>query len=286
MKCVTYNVQYGNGADGVFDLDRIIRELQEADIIALQEVERFWPHGGNMDQVAFFRKSYPGHYCVYGPGVDLHLPGALPGDDRRRQFGNLILSRYPVLSVRNHLLPKRGSIGPMSIQRSALEATVRVNGMPLRIYSIHLTHLSAQTRMPQISRILQLHRDALHEGFPVSCDYESFNITDELFDAAVAEQALMFGDFNFGPDSKEYEAIVGPVSDYGGHITSHDGFVDAWCQAGGEKMGGATSDVQGVPTRMDYCFVSASLRDRIVSCSVDDSARGSDHLPVRLEIDL
>ncbi len=286
MKCVTYNIQYGNGPDGVFDLPRIVREIQGADIIALQEVERFWPRSNDMDQVDFFQGNCPDHYCVYGPGVDVHLPGTPPGDARRRQFGNLILSRYPVLYMRNHLLPKRGSIGPLSIQRSALEATVRVNGIPLRIYSIHLTHLSAQTRMPQIARILQLHRDALHEGFPISCDHGSFDITDELFDAAVAEQALMFGDFNFGPDSKEYEAIVGPVSDYGGHITSHDGFVDAWCQAGGKKMDGATSDVQGVPARMDYCFVSASLRDRIVSCSVDNNARGSDHLPVWLEIDL
>ena len=32
----------GLGADNVYDLDRICREISEADIIALQEVDRYW----------------------------------------------------------------------------------------------------------------------------------------------------------------------------------------------------------------------------------------------------
>lgn len=52
MKLVTYNIQFGKGLDGRVDLDRIADEIRGADIIALQEVERFWPRSGNTDQVA------------------------------------------------------------------------------------------------------------------------------------------------------------------------------------------------------------------------------------------
>ena len=286
MKCVTYNIQYGKGRDGVFDLDRITREISGADVIALQEIACFWKHGGNQDQVAFFREQFSDHFCVYGPGIDLHIAGSKPLENKRHQFGNMILSKYPIEYTRNHLLPKRSSIGPLSLQRSALEATVRVNGLPLRIYSIHLTHLSAQTRLPQIDRILQLHRDAVYEGFPISGDIKGLDFDVELPEQTVAEHALLLGDFNFTPDGPEYEVIVGPICDYGGHITSNDGFVDAWCHSGGDKLAGATADIHGRPARLDYCFVSALLRNKIISCQTDTTATGSDHLPVWLELDI
>jgi len=37
MKIVTYNIQYGRGKDGRFDLERIAEEIGGADLIALQE---------------------------------------------------------------------------------------------------------------------------------------------------------------------------------------------------------------------------------------------------------
>ena len=39
MRLASYNIQYGKGKDDRFDLDRIVTELGEADLIALQEVE-------------------------------------------------------------------------------------------------------------------------------------------------------------------------------------------------------------------------------------------------------
>jgi len=52
MKLVSYNIQYGKGKDGRFDLGRIAAVLQDADVIALQEVERHWPRSGDQDQPA------------------------------------------------------------------------------------------------------------------------------------------------------------------------------------------------------------------------------------------
>ena len=91
---------------------------------------------------------------------------------------------------------------------------------------------------------------------------------------------MFLGDFNMQPDSEEYERIVGPMSPYGGRVTNPEGFVDAWVEAGHPIDAGATAEVKGRPARLDYCFVSAALRDRIRSARVDSGAAGSDHQPV------
>ena len=51
MKIVTYNIQFGRGRDGKVDLGRIIDAVRGADVIALQEVDRFWARSHMMDQV-------------------------------------------------------------------------------------------------------------------------------------------------------------------------------------------------------------------------------------------
>ncbi|MCY4150154.1 MAG: endonuclease/exonuclease/phosphatase family protein [Gammaproteobacteria bacterium] len=285
MRIVTYNIQYGFGKDGRFDLERIAQEINGADIIALQEVERFWTRSRNTDQMAFFAECFPDHYSVYGAGVDLHIQDSTPKENRRRQFGNMILSRYPIVYARNHLLPKRSSIGQaLSIQRTALEATLLIDGMPIRIYSVHLTHLSRQIRKKQINRILKIHRDAVDEGFPLSFENSGFNLEMDVQDRPVADKAILLGDFNFAPDQPEYEMIVGPLCDYGGHVISENGFVDAWTHVGKDLMSGPTAHTLTDYVRMDYCFVNSMLRNRIKSCWVNDGARGSDHLPVWLEL--
>ena len=286
MKITTYNIQYGKGKDHKVNIERIISEIKGADIIALQEVDRFWPRTDYADQAKQVASALPDFHWVYGAGVDLHadnFPGANKGN--RRQFGNMILSRYPIISSRHHLLPKYGSVEALSIQRSALEATISYGNHHFRFYSIHLTHLSPQTRLPQIKRLLEIHRDAIHEGSPVSGNLKGFDWADGVSDQNVPADAIIMGDFNCQPDSDEYLEIAGPVSDYGGHINSPAGFVDAWTQCGHEKTAGATSDVKGKPARLDYCFVSTSLRQHIKNCSIDDKAQGSDHQPVRVELD-
>ena len=286
MKCVSYNIQYCKGRDNKISIPRIISEVEGADIIALQEIDRFWPRTGDIDQLLEISSYFSDYYWVFGAGIDLHIEGELPRDNKRRQFGNVILSRSPIIASRHHLLPKYGSTGPLSIQRSAIEATIQCENQMLRIYSVHLTHLSSQTRLPQIDRLLEIHQDARIEGAPVCGDLTGMDWQEGILTQNVPEHAIIMGDFNCQPDSPEYECIVGPVSDYGGHISNPMGFVDAWCETGHDKMSGATSDVNDIPARLDYCFVSAALRHNITQCHVNESAAGSDHLPLWTELDL
>ena len=77
----------------------------------------------------------------------------------------MLLSRTPLLTVRHHLLPKYGSLGlPMSLQRSVLEGVIAVRGGHVRVYSVHLTHLSSATRLPQVEALLRIHANAVREG--------------------------------------------------------------------------------------------------------------------------
>jgi len=227
-------------------------------------------------------------HWVYGPGIDLALraPPAGLAAGSRRQFGNMLLARTPLLWSRNHLLPKYASSGPMSLQRTALEAVIATARGAVRVYSVHLTHLSPQTRLPQIERVLQIHRDACLEGAPIACGDIGEEWVDEGLPEAMPRDAVVLGDFNMEPGSREYERMVGPASPYGGRLANPEGFVDAWTVAGHAESSGVTADIRGRPVRLDYCFVSTPLARCVREARIDETASGSDHQPVWVELDL
>jgi endonuclease/exonuclease/phosphatase family metal-dependent hydrolase len=149
MRIVSYNIQYGTGKDGRIDLARIAGDIGDADVIALQEVERHFSGTGDTDQPSALAALFPDHYWIYGAGVD--MDAATPeARGRRRQFGNMLLSRWPVLSSRNHLLPKIAYVELLALQRSALEGVIETPLGALRFYSVHLGHVGAAERAAQI----------------------------------------------------------------------------------------------------------------------------------------
>ena len=127
MRLVTYNIQYSLGQDGRFDLARVVRAVEGADIIALQEVERFWPRSGLADQPAEIGLLLPDYHWVYGPAFDVdgsERTGEGTLLNRRRQFGPMLLSRTPILSSRLHLLPKMGALEGFNMDTGALEGVI------------------------------------------------------------------------------------------------------------------------------------------------------------------
>jgi len=289
MKLVSYNIQYGRGKDGRFDLERIAQEVSGADIIALQEVERFWKRSGMVDQPRELQRLLDGYHAVYGPGLD--LDASYPDDSgrlvqRRRQFGNMLLSRVPILQSRVHLLPKFGSVGSaMSLQRCAVEGVIAFASQALRVYSVHLTHLATETRLPQIEALLSIHRRAVEEGPAINGSGSGGEWEEDGLPRAMPRHAILLGDFNFEPDAQEYSRFVGPMSCYGGRVNNPDGFVDGWVAAGHDESEGVTADIQGRPVRLDYAFVSTALAGAIGGCRIDGDAQGSDHQPLWIDLD-
>ena len=279
MIFVSYNIQWGTGKDGRVDLARIAGEIGAADVIALQEVDRFWSRSEMGDQAAEFGALFPGHHWVYGPAMDLD-GSTREGDgrllNRRRQFGNMLLARAPILSTRNHMLPKMALEAALSLQRAALEAVIAAPSGPLRVYSVHLNHSSAEERLRQIARLRQIVAGAPCEGGAWSGrDYHPVWEEDGP-QPPMPARALLFGDFNLTPGSQEHAALR----------NGDDGLVDAWLALGHGEGPGWTCHEELGGKRIDYAFVTPELKDRLRAMSVDHAAQGSDHQPIRIEIDL
>lgn len=287
MKIVTYNIQYGLGQDGQYDLSRIAQAVEGADVIALQEVDRHWLRSGCVDQPAEISACLPGYYWVYGANLDMDASFRDADNtlvNRRRQFGTMLLSRTPIVSSRNFPLPKIGLADNHSLQQGALEAVINTPRGPLRFYSIHLSHLCRETRLPQVSAILDIHRRATEEG-GAWCgghpDPASGWTEGEM--PPMPAEAILLGDFNCEANSPEFAAFAGPVAGKYGRLRRLGYFVDAWDAAGNAPDAGTT--IYDETARIDHCFVSTGLHPSVKRVWIDDTAIGSDHFPLWIDLE-
>ena len=287
MRVVSYNIQYGTGKDGRVDLARIAAEIADdsdgADIIALQEVERFSSATGGIDQPAEFAALFPDHHWVYGPGVDVDASTDMD-KGRRRQFGNMVLSRWPILSKRNHLLPKVAYPDHLALQRSALEAVIETPLGGLRVYSVHLGHVGAQERQAQIIALMAHIFDSPADGGVISGAKASKHWTMDGPLPPMPKPAIALGDFNLAPADDEYTLLVGPENHKYGRLTTTRLLVDAWTAAGHGGTGGDTCyDHFGQSLRIDYCFMTPDFAPHLQAISVGTEAQGSDHQPLYID---
>ena len=264
MLAVTYNIQWGKGRDGRIDLDRIASTVKSADLIALQEVERHWREQPYPDQLERLLELLPDFDHVYGPAMDLGQGIGKP----RRQFGNLILSRYPIMSTRNVPLPARSVIGHVNDQQAFLEAVVDIGHKKIRIYNVHLNYLSPDQRREQIHELLGFVRKAPDRGGAITAPGKSvLGPEDEFANLGssplpeMPEDAILLGDFNMTPQSAEYAMIAGEQSPIYGRLTAEFNFADALTICGFPEDQGITFPANALEPamRLDHCFVSRGL---------------------------
>ena len=214
MKFVSYNIQYGIGQDGRFDPERIARAVDGADVIALQEVTRGFVRNGHADLVETFSSLFPAYFASFGAASDVLVDHAMVEGrlrERRFQFGNMVLSRFPVLAARNLLLPRARTFDKLNLQRGAQEAVIDAPGGALRVYSVHLDHVSPDERMAQIAYLKARANGFVDEGGALTGASE-FAVPDP----ALPADYLLMGDFNewrLGPGSAltRLEPIFGPL---------------------------------------------------------------------------
>lgn len=296
MRLVSYNIRYSLGKDGRFDLPRVIDSVVGADIIALQEVERGWARTVMADQPALIAELLPGYFRAFGPFLDMHA-GANREDgtvcNRRRQFGPMLLSRTPIVSVRLHRFPKLATVAQYNNETGAVEGVIETHAGPLRFYSLHLSHLTSRERVLQLQTLLRVHAQAAIEGgaWCGQADIAGLDWSGGEPPPPMPADAVLMGDFNAEPGGPEYDMLAGPRDDSAGRVAYSDRFVDTWVAAGHEENDGVTwlpteEKIGERPRRLDYCFVSGRLGRCVRSARVDMRAQGSDHQPYWVELDL
>jgi endonuclease/exonuclease/phosphatase family metal-dependent hydrolase len=290
MRLVGYNTQFSRGRDDRIDIDRMTAAVRDADILALQEIERHWKRSGETDQPAEIARRFPKHHWVYGPYFDVDA-SSVAGDgtvaNRRRQFGVMTLSRWPILSSRLHILPKFKTDPVFNMVAGFLETVIAAPGGAIRHYNVHLCDVTPEERMAQITRLFEVLWEAPREGGAwtgADSDWQTDN------PPPMPADAILTGDFNLVPGSPEYEALVGPKDrDFGyGRVDVGHRLVDAWVATGHREDEGITFPAaveRGYERgfRIDYTFVTLGLAARLKSCRIDNDADGSDHQPVWVE---
>jgi endonuclease/exonuclease/phosphatase family metal-dependent hydrolase len=283
VKLITWNIQWGRGADGRVDLDRIVshaRQLADFDVLCLQEVSAGYPElpgCDGADQFAALAARLPGFTRLDGIAVDApHASG------QRRHFGNAIFSRLPVASVFRHLLPWPVDAAVPSMQRIALEATLLTPTGPLRVTTTHLEYYSALQRAAQVERLRELHAEAsLHARTPRpgTPALGPFDHTPR------GGPAILVGDFNMKPDAAERIRLQSPID------AATPRYLDAWERLYPGREQPPTVGVHdhaqwpGPPFTFDFAFVSEDLVPRLRELRVDAGSDASDHQPLVLEID-
>ncbi len=170
LRVMTYNIHHGEGTDGKLDLERIARLITEngADLVALQEVDRNVERTGKRDFPAELEK-LTGMKCVFGKNIPL----------QGGEYGNAILSRFPISQVTNHWLPQ---IVPGE-QRGILLATIRLGKAEVVFGSVHLDHRRGEEdRLASVEKIAALER-------------------------AEPRPMIIAGDFNATPNSGAYRKM-------------------------------------------------------------------------------
>ncbi|NBZ88123.1 endonuclease/exonuclease/phosphatase family protein [Stagnihabitans tardus] len=281
MRLLSYNIQYGYGQDNGYDLSRIAHIVTQSDIAALQEVDRHWSRTGFDDQPALLARA-TGRFAVYGAGFD--MDAATPEEPlRRRQFGPLILSRWPILWSRTHLLPLHRMIQPINTQTCALEAVIATPKGPLRLFNLHLAHVGRAERLAQIEHLKTL---AAQTSGPWSGqdDEPSRNWTASQPEPPCPMTQLWMGDFNMEPGAPEYLAITGETPYHPGALYAGQ-MVDAVAHLG-QSLHTHEKVIAGELRlrQLDHIFASAELVPRLRRAWTRPEI-ASDHFPLWVEMD-
>lgn len=286
---MSYNIQYGMGQDWKYDLSRTIEVIKDQDIVCLQEVTTNWPVCNREDQPVLLSEGC-NKYTIYAPGFDVddsHTNADGTIVNSRRGFGNMILSRWPILYSRAHSLPRVPvEIPPeffpgVDFPRVALEAVIDVDGHLIRVISVHLSHLPGAQREGQID-VLRSLVCGLPQESPLWDDDEQIKTFLGGSDApGVPETTLLAGDYNFKVDDPAMAQLLAPLPD------KQDGLIDAWQVADAKgPVQDTCRESAGDLLRIDYLIATSDLKGKIRSASVDQSVAASDHFPVSFVIDL
>ena len=146
LRVLCYNIHHGRGVDDRVDLERLAKVINDChpDLVALQEVDNRTQRSGGVDQTAELAKL-----------TGMHAQFARQIDFGGGQYGQALLSRWPLSDLRIHWLPGE----PKREQRMVATCSVQLPGKQLLFGTTHLHHNNAEFRLRQARAITESLQD-------------------------------------------------------------------------------------------------------------------------------
>jgi len=280
MKLITWNIQWCRGCDGRVDparIGKVARDMADFDVLCLQEVARNYPDlagSSGENQYKALAGLFPEYAVVKGVATDVLAP---QGD--RREFGNAIVTRLPVLQAFRRLLPWPADPSVSSMQRAALEVVLDTPSGPVRVTTTHLEYYSAKQRAAQVEALRELQIEAAgHAAAPVPAKEGPFRTVPR------PASAILTADFNFPPQDPLHAHLESPLA------PGVPAYRDAWQLRHPGKAHAPTIGVHdkaqwpGPPFACDFIFVTEDLAHRVEDVVVNGQTDASDHQPVLLTL--
>lgn len=277
MQLLTWNIQCGKGCDGVTDLARIVRvakAMGDIDVFCFQEIsDNFSKLDNGTDQSAIIAALLPNYVPVFRPAIE-----SVGGGGTIHRFGNMTLSRLPVLQITNHLLPWPEADKVRSMRRHALDVTVMTASRALRIVNTHLEYHSAEQRDAQIVRLLDLQQEASTSPISFAEGY-----LEPYSSQVLAPSGVMCGDFNFDVSDPQFTQI---------NQSTRPGlnYRDAWATLNPLMPRALTCGLfdrvqwSSGPDCRDFVFVTEDLVEAVRRNEVNVETDASDHQPILMEL--
>ncbi len=172
LRVMAYNIYAGRNQDGSHNLRRIADVIKAGrpDLVALQEVDAKTQRSHGKDIGAEIAEMLEMEYA-FGRAIDL----------QGGQYGNGVLSRFPIADSRTHALDGEGGE-----DRCGLECAISIPGLerPFNLVSIHIDHRDAGLRARQLAT---LRRAISTEGWAAQ---------------------VVAGDYNDAPDSELMRGLL------------------------------------------------------------------------------
>jgi endonuclease/exonuclease/phosphatase family metal-dependent hydrolase len=239
LRLMSYNVHGCLGMDSHISTERIARVIarQNPDVVALQELDVGRLRSRGIDQVVRIARNLEMEY---------HFHPAFRYEDE--QYGNAILSRFPMALIKMGVLPKLAEKQRYE-SRGAMWVSIDFQGTKIQIINTHLS-VWPQERLLQINNLLSEEWLGHHDCYgPV----------------------ILCGDFNALPGSTVYRKICQRLNDSQAILAGHRPH-RTWF--GNYPIG-----------QIDHIFVTSEFQvDSIVVPRTTLDRLASDHLPLIVDL--
>ncbi|MCD6229935.1 MAG: endonuclease/exonuclease/phosphatase family protein [Candidatus Diapherotrites archaeon] len=249
LRVMTWNVWSGKNWKQIADF----AEKHEVEVMAFQEVDNNLERTGSLNITKEIAGSL-GYYSAYSASVENQKTGDFAGG----QFGNSILSKFPILENKRYFLnnPEEWDGTAVTQPRTLLETKIKVGGKTVCFMTLHLGYSKefevTEIKLQQIEKVVQVLKQ--NEKFPI----------------------VLMGDFNSLPEDKGIDRIRQYLKDVDAKNT-----LKTWPICDFEYLDWKLP--AGLNFKIDYIFVSKQIKHGLPEV---DENKISDHVPVIVNLEL